>query len=1033
MSDEVQPALPLDEREEALWMLQRLFPEDGISNVGMAVHLTARVDAEILQGAALLAAARHATLRSLVRIKDGRPYRVIRPAAQVSARIDRRNSTRASLDADMRDIARRPFDLEHDELARFTLFELPDAAQVLLVVIHHLAIDAVSVYPFLDDLGAAYQSLASGAAVPAGPPAGLVRPSPEPAPESVRYWGEQLASLRPGGMLLQAADYAGAPASFAGGRYRRALPASTADTVRRLRRSTSASSNVVMLAAYLALLLRHGAGPDLVVGVPLNLHTGSLAEAVGNYFSTVPLAVRATPRTTFAELVDNTLTSFMAALEHRELSYEGMIRRFGRDDYDWQTPVFRHMFNFWTNVAPGEVRHGWLAEVHQIDTGYSRYDLEFVVSSGPDGYHLQVAYRSEVHDEGFVRRLADRYEALLASAASDPEQEIGRLAMATHHDKVAELANRTAVRWRGPATAPAMVGAQIESRPGHVAIASPAYAISYQRLGQLAGRVFSRLRAGGTAPGDVVAVAAGRTPASAAAILASWQAGAAYLPLDPAQPTERLRYQLSDSGAVALVADAATTARLGGAARALVPTEEIMSAAETGGGYAAGAGEADPASTAYVIYTSGSTGRPKAVQITHGNLANVVRHFGNLLDFGAGQKMLWLTTLSFDISALEFLVPLSCGGTVVVADEEAQTRPDRLAQLIEGFGVDVVQATPTTWRMLAGRDGLDLTGRRLLCGGEPLSGTLAGRLLATGGRLFNVYGPTETTIWSTVEPIRQQAPTGGPTVGRPIANTTIAVVDEFGADCPVDVVGEVVIGGAGVGAGYLRRADLTAERFIQHDRIGRAYRTGDLGRWCPDGRLALHGRMDRQVKVHGGRVELDEVESVLKSHPRVKAAAVLLRRRGELAEALAAFVVPGTDVTTQELWSHAARHLPRYAVPSTITLVASLPANPNGKTDYARLAADPDAATAGERATAGDLADEVTAWLVGQWRDLLNNPDIQADSNLFLSGGQSLLAISITDQLCQRYDVDLPPLVIFQNPTPRGLAAAVQAHQVPAP
>jgi acyl-coenzyme A synthetase/AMP-(fatty) acid ligase len=424
------------------------------------------------------------------------------------------------------------------------------------------------------------------------------------------------------------------------------------------------------------------------------------------------------------------------------------------------------------------------------------------------------------------------------------------------------------------------------------------------------------------------------------------------------------------------------------------------------------------------------------VQITHRNLANVVRHFGSKLEFRPGKKMLWLTTLAFDISALELLVPLSCGGTVVVADDRAQTRPERLVEIIKEFGVDVVQATPTTWRMISGLERVDLAGRWLLCGGEPITGALARRLLATGGRLVNVYGPTETTIWSTVEPIRQQALPGNPTVGQPIANTTIAVMDEFGADCPVDVVGEVVIGGAGVGAGYLGRTDLTTERFIRHEKIGRAYRTGDMGRWCPDGRLALHGRMDRQVKVHGGRVELDEVESVLKSHPRVDAAAVLLQHPGELAEALAAFVVPAGEVTTEDLWSHAARHLPSYAVPSIMTLVTALPASPAGKTDYARLAVwavvprQPAAALTNQPAAADNPTDEVTAWLVEQWRDVLDNPAIHADSNLFLSGGQSLLAISITDQVRKRYDVELPYLAIFQNPTPRRLAAEVKDRQV---
>ncbi|MGH3158937.1 MAG: non-ribosomal peptide synthetase [Streptosporangiaceae bacterium] len=816
------------------------------------------------------------------------------------------------------------------------------------------------------------------------------------------------------------------------------MPASVPDAVRRLRRCTRASDNVVLLAAYLALLLRHGAGPDLVVGLPLSLHTDELASTVGNYFSTVPLAVRATSLTTFAELVDDTLTAFIEAFEHRDLSYEGMIRRFGRSDQDWQTPLFRHMFNFLRTGVKSPARHDWATDIRQIDSGYSRYDLEFVVGARADGYRLQVAYRSDLHDESFVRRLADRYEVLLAAAAEDPECEIGRLPMATHHDKVILAANRTAVRWYGPQTVPAMVSEQFRVRPLDLAIASPAGTVSFERLGELTRRIGTRLTDGGVASGDTVAVAAGRGLASAAAILGTWHAGAAYLPLDSAQPAERLRYQLRDAGAAALVGDAETIQRLGSAARVLVPVEDILSAA-----FASFAAdhvktaqlqELDPESTAYVIYTSGSTGKPKAVQITHRNLANVVRHFGTKLEFRPGKKMLWLTTLAFDISALEFLVPLSSGGTVVVADRKAQTRPERLIEIIKEFSVDVVQATPTTWRMIAGLGRVDLTGRWLLCGGEPLSGGLARRLLETGGRLINVYGPTETTIWSTAEPIQLTEQTGNPTVGRPIANTAIAVVDEFGANCPVDVVGEVVIGGAGVAAGYLGRPGLTTERFIQHDGIGKAYRTGDLGRWCPDGRLALHGRMDRQVKVRGGRVELDEIESVLKSHPNVKAAAVLLQHPGQVAEALAAFVVPAAEVRTEDLWGHTARHLPSYAVPSTITLVPELAVSPSGKTDYARLAAlalarpGPAAVPAAQGAEVGNTTDEVTAWLVGQWRSLLDNPDIHPDSNLFLSGGQSLLAIAITDQVRKRYDVALPDLAIFENPTPRRLAAQVRIH-----
>lgn len=940
--------------------------------------------------------------------------------------------------------SRCSFDISSDEMARFTLFELAEGGQVLLAAVHHLAFDALSAPQFVHDLAVAYRSFAATGEPPAVEPvlAPAIGPG-EPSSATVSYWRDRVSGIRPEGMLLAGTDYMTGPAgpagdaSFAGGRFGRPLSAAGADAVRQLRRRTRASDNIVLLAAYLALLLRHGAGPELVVGLPLSLRSGDLSHLIGPYFSTVPLVVRISNRDSFRELTSRALDAFLEALEHRELSYEAMIRRFRRDGHDWQSPLFRHLFNFRPTLAGTPDDGGWAAEVRQIDTGYSRFDLEFVISVS-QGYDLQIVYRRDVHDAGFVRRLSDKYEALLLSAADEPDREIGRLAMTTDHDKVIDLANRTAVRWRGPRTVAAMVATRITAAAQARALTGTAGTVSYEMLGHLAKGISARLAAGGIGPGDVVAVATGRSPATAASILATWSLGAAYLPLDKSQPSERLRFQLTDAKARALVADDQALRRLGTECELLIGTEDHS---VTGAQPCHLDLDPDPDSTAYVIYTSGSTGRPKGVQITHGNLANVVLHFGKALGFGAGQRMLWLTTFSFDISALELFLPLAAGGTVVIVGEREQLRPELLLQVISEHDVNVIQATPTTWRMITALGAADLRGRWLLCGGEPLTGALAAKLKATGGQLVNVYGPTETTIWSTAEAMTGDGLPGPPTIGRPIANTTIAVVDEFGADCPVDVVGEVVIGGAGVGTGYLRRADLTAERFVRSQRLGRAYRTGDLGRWCADGRLALHGRLDRQVKIHGGRIELDEVESVLEEHPQVGKAAVVVRSPGQADEALVAFVVAGAQASAEEIWAFAAQRLPGYAVPSTITPMSALPASPSGKTDYGYLAAlatskeavAANSATtiAGSRPTTPEprtTHDDITDWLIWLWQDSLDEPGVDADCNLFLSGGQSLLAISIVDQLRDRYGVELPVLAIFMNPTPRRLAAEVKAH-----
>jgi amino acid adenylation domain-containing protein len=1031
-------ALPLDDREEALWMLQRLFPEDGVSNMAIAVTLPTDVNLEALQKSVLRVVRMHPMLRSVVRVIDGRAVRVFRTPVSVSSSISVHASTRTSLDADMLIQVRRGFDIERDELARFSIFELPDDGRVLLVVIHHIAFDAPSISRLLEDLASAYHGYISTGEFSDIPPAptSALRPV-EASQESLNYWSSRLPGMRPGAMLLDATDYAGAPASFAGKRYERPMSPSVSSALHELRKYKQTTHNIVLLAAYLLLLLRHGAGPDLVVGIPLSLRSEDQSDAVGCYFSTVPLAVRADPHISFAELVERTHDSYMAAFEHRDVSYESMIRRFRRDDFHWQTPLFRHLFNFLpsTPETKNAARHYLIEKARQIDGGYSRYDLEFVLRSRGQGHELQIAYRQDLHDASFIRRLYDKYEALLLSAAVAPECAVGRLPMATDHDKIIDLANRTSTRWQGPRTVVGMIDAQIEVRAQHTALATTTGTISYRALGQLSDRISARLAAGGVRAGDLVAVVAARGLVSAAAILATWRVGAAYLPLDPAHPVARLRFELQDAGVTGIVADEQTLQLLGDSAKLLISTEELASASPAGEAVGQPANgpvhrrEPDPESVAYVIYTSGSTGKPKGVRITHSSLANVVRHFGSTLSCDVHTRMLWLTTLAFDISALELMLPLSFGGTAVVADDQAQVKPELLLKIITEFDVDIIQATPTIWRMVVGKGSADLSGRRVLSGGEPLSRGLAQQILMTGAQLINVYGPTETTIWSTAEPIPPGFE-GDPVVGRPIANTTIAVVDEFSADCPVDVVGQVVIGGTGVGAGYLRRSDLTAARFIRHDRIGRAFLTGDLGRWRPDGRLALHGRADRQVKVHGGRVELDEVESVLELHPMVKSAAVVVHRPGQVAEALAAFVVPAGEVALDVLRDFAAQQLPGYAVPSIITLVEALPANASGKTDYARLAEVDNAAR--PVTPAPDVqhhADEVTAWLVGVWRDRLGDPALHQDSNLFLSGGQSLLAVTITDQVRDHYGVDLADLAIFKYPTPRRLAVAVKALQ----
>lgn len=1028
---------PLNDREVALCLLQKTFPGQGVANLGFNFRLPSHVETPVLQRAVRWLLCRHVPLRSTVQMHGQRLVRVLRDPAEITAHIEILRSTPAQMEADIRNVAGRPFELERDELIRFTVLELPDDSRELLVVAHHLVLDALSVASFVSDLAAAYDSFATTGTPPADHAVSHIVPEvPQPTADSIDYWKGQVAGLHSDTMMLDAGDYANPKVSFVGARHARQMSRSAAQALRKLRRDTRATESVVLLTAYLLLLRRHGAGDDLVVGVPVDLRPAGHENMIGHHFSILPLRVRLMPGDSFSSFTRRVFGVFLQALEHRGVSYETMAHQFHQEHYDWEAPFFRHLFNFWPKPSVIPASPGWGGSAQQVDTGYSRLDLEMVISVSGDNYDIQIAYRSDVHDENFVRRFYDRYEALLLSAAADPQRNVGTLQIETHHDAVIKQVNSTVVRWPAPHNVAAMIAEQARSHPHNIAIDTRTGSVSYQELSRMAALAKARIAAAGATAGGVVAVTTGRSTATAAAVLATWSLGAAYLPLDPGHPVERHKFELTDSAATVLVGSAATASQLGfPGARVVEPGEILDEALETAKGAGApGAGILDwdigPDARAYIIYTSGSTGRPKGVQITHANLANVIRHFTRILDFGPSKSMTWLTTFAFDISALELLMPLSSGGRVVIADDDTQLNAGRLGDLIRGFGVDVLQATPTLWRLISDLGDVDLTGRWLLSGGEPLTAALARRLLATGACVLNVYGPTETTIWSTAEIVTEQSVGMRPTVGMPIANTTIRLIDESGDDCPVDVVGEVLISGVGVGAGYLGNVNVNASGFVSSGSTGRAYRTGDLGLWRPDGRLELLGRKDRQIKIRGQRLELGEVEAVLEEHPAVTSAAVVIdTARSE--RLLTAFISSRPSVVTaEELWNFAALRLPGYALPSSIQFLDALPVNSSGKVDHRRLSEL--AATArvypAPPACLPQSEDQAVSWLTEVWCDMLGDPSLRADSNFFLSGGESLLAIGIASQVRERYDIDIPLVAVFENPTPRRLGTALKAY-----
>ncbi|MFB7945426.1 amino acid adenylation domain-containing protein [Kitasatospora phosalacinea] len=1030
-------AVAASRKEEALWLLERLAPQSAANNLSVAFAVAGSIREDLLEQSLALLVRRHEALRTVYRVSGARLTRTVLDPVEVRLTTAVLDTAPDTLDADLTAFVGRRFALDGGLLLRAAVLRGADR-EVVCLAVHHLVFDTLSAVPFLAELAEAYTALLDHGA----PPPALLRTvpalvEPEAREESLEFWHKQLADYDPGALDLWCGAPDPAEPTLLGGRVSHELSAAAREAVARLRRSARAPEAVVLLAAYQLLLAAHGAGPDLAVGSPVDVRPRDAAGAIGYHVNVLPLRTRVTPEQPVRAFVRAARETFFDALAHADVPVDHLTGTVPRSGSSWRNMLFRHLFNYVPDtVLPNFTIGGADAEPLVVENGYSKFDLEFFVLSSADRLRIRAVHCTELLTAEEVTALLERYDALLVALAEDDRRPVGEIPVWSARDReVIGAANRTAAPI-DPATVLEAFAARVAQAPDAPAVHGAAGATSYRQLWRAARAVERQLAAVGAGRGEVVAVAAARGPELAAAVLGSWLAGAAYLPLDPEHPEQRIAYQLADSGVRAVLTGPGVVLPGTGA----LPVLPLAPAAEAGPCPLPDAPvAADPAAPAYLIYTSGSTGRPKGTVVGHRALANLVAHFGAELAVGPGAAAIWLTTFSFDISGLELFVPLAHGGSAVAAPDEARTDGAVLRELVERHDAAVVQATPTTWRLVLDRVGGALRGRRVLCGGEPAPPPLVAALLATGCTLHHVYGPTETTVWSTSGVLTDaDRPVH---VGRPIANTRVRVLAPDGAVLPVGVRGELCIGGAGLADGYHGRPELTAERFAEHPLLGRLYRTGDLARWRPDGTLELLGRADRQVKLRGNRIELGEVESVLLAHPEVRGAAVAVVGDPAADAVLWAFVEPvdpaaageAADGLADRLWEHAGSRLPRAVLPQRFLVLEGLPTTLNDKTDYPALVAlaarQPLPAAPEDRPQegAGEAPDQLVADLVGLWQRVLERQDVSRDTNFFSHGGHSLLGALLVQEAEALTGVRLKLADLFEHPTPARLAGCLRA------
>jgi amino acid adenylation domain-containing protein len=1027
-------------REQALWLLGQLAPDSGASNIPLAFRVAGRLRWWPVQVAVNQLLRRHEVLRTCyLDAEGGGPVRrAVRAADQAAVDVEVIQSVDGRLEDDLTAFAARPFRPDGGPLVRAALLLCPSGDAFCLVV-HHSVGDGRSLQVLTKDLVALVRAAADERPVPAELDAEVPTAPPRDAqPESLAYWRRQLAGADGGSSALAFGGEAPDTPTLRGERIVHQLGGEAHAAVGTLVSGLRASPHMVLLAAFYVLLARHGAGPDVVVGCPVDVRGPDRADAVGYHVNTIALRQTVDLDLPFTDLVRQVRSMFLEAVEHADTSVDLVLPEIPRHGASWTSTLFRHMFNFMPVDRASDVLSGIGAHPVDVHTGFSRFDVEFFVQRAADSTAIRTLYGTDVFTAAEVRALLRRYEAILASAAADPSRPAGDLTVHTDDDRrLLDRANDTGSAAPAAPTADAAgpaaeaAGTVLRSveraalaRPDAVAVRQPGDGanreVGYGELWRSARRVAARLRRHGIRPGDVVAVAASRDADTVAALLGTHLAGAAYLPVDPHQPPRRVAHVLTDATPAAILADPASLTRHADSL-ATIPVLPLATSADPDGDEFGASDRPGPGDLAYLIYTSGSTGVPKGVRVSHGNLANVVGHFGRVLEVGTATAVGWLTPLTFDISALEVFLPLAHGAPLVVIEDDARLDGGRLRDVVRGEDVAVVQATPTTWHHVLAELGDGLAGRTVLCGGEPMPPALARRLVATGARVLNVYGPTETTIWSTAAEIDG---TGPVTAGTPIAGTTVFIADRQGREVPPGVLGELTIAGAGVALGYHNAPELTADRFRRHPVHGRCYRTGDLARWDADGRIVLAGRTDRQVKVRGNRVELDEIEAVLLTHPEVREAGVVVERPGEPDARLVAVVrAEPRDGLADDLWRHAGAALPAAVVPHEFRVVDRLPTTANGKLDRSALLTAP----ARERPVgpAADPPGDAVATLARLWGEVLRRDDLGADANFFLSGGHSLLGVVLLREVRTATGVRVKLSDLFDRPTPRQLAALI--------
>lgn len=1036
---------PLSFGQQQMWLLSQLLPATPVYTECVTIHLPGPLDVAILEKSFNEILRRHEAWRTSFPLVNGQLIQRIHPAKILQLPvIDLRHLPAAEREPEalhrLTNDAQQPFDIANGPLLRPTLIRLGDEDHRLFLTLHHIIFDGFSLYQiFLPELRTLYDAFLSGQPSPL-PPLPLQyadfatwqrqRLQADGFANQLAYWKKQLAGA-PASLTLPT-DHPRPPVQeYHGAMHPFTLSQDLTDGLRALSQREGVTLYMTLVAAFQTLLYRYSGQDDILVGTAISdRKRPELQALMGFFLNTLVLRTNLSGNPTFHELLERVREVVLEAHAHQDVPFEYLVKELQPERNLSQNPLFQALISIEPPLHA--LPSGWTLTQMDVETETAKFDLTLELDDRPQGFIGRFEYNTDLFDASTIIRMLGHWQTLLESIVVDPKQHLTELPLLTEAERQQVLVkwNNTTVDYRKDLCLHQMFEAQVARTPDAVAMVFENECLTYQELNSKANQLAHRLQGMGVGPEVLVGVCMERSLEIVVALLAILKAGGAYVPLDPAYPQGRVAFMLQDARVPVLL----TQQRL-----AVNLPQHMSRVICLDADWRTIARECDKNLTnrtasenlAYVLYTSGSTGRPKGVVIEHRNAAAFVQWATSVFTSEDLAGVLASTSICFDLSIFELFVPLTCGGTVQLIENLLHLpgiSPDRR--------VTLVNTVPSAMAQLLRNHRLPVSVRTVNLAGEPLSSTLVERLYSqsTVQKVFNLYGPTETTTYSTYTQIEKGACESS--IGRPIANTQVYILDSHLQPVPIGVVGELYIGGKGVTRGYLNRPELTAERFILipdpfNQKPGtRLYKTGDLARYRPNGSIDFLGRSDHQVKVRGFRIELGEIEEVLRQHPAVREAVVVAREDIPGDKHLVAYVAAaqGQTPAIKNLQSSLQEKLPGYMLPSAFVRLDALPLTPNGKVDRHAL---PVPGPAGRTAEETYVAPKLTVHyqLIQIWEELLDTRPIGIRNNFFYLGGHSLLAARLIDRIEHVFGKKLPLSTLFAGPTIEQLADALQEQE----